>query len=112
MTITFVSMEELAVLKERADAEGKFLVLDVFASWCGPCRMLAPKLDALASQRDDELIIVKGDGEKVEGLVAAYPVTNLPALFLLQNGKVLATKEGSFASVEALSAWVDDAMPI
>lgn len=72
---------------------GKFLI-DFYAGFCGPCKMISPYLDAISQERDD-VTILKIDAEKNIKLVKEYGVRNIPALFVLKDGQVKATKFGA-----------------
>lgn len=66
-------------------ARGKVLV-DFFATWCGPCRMLMPVLEDLAKEKGD-LTIVEIDVDKFQDLAGRYGVQSIPTLILFENGK-------------------------
>ena len=72
---------EDAVLNEK----GKVLV-DFYATWCGPCRMLRPVLDEIASERNDKKI-VSIDVDDAEELARKYGIISIPCLILFENGK-------------------------
>lgn len=79
--------------KEVEQYEGAVLV-DFFADWCGPCKMIAPSLVSLAAEKDD-LKIVKVNADNASALLAKYGVRGLPTLLLFKEGKVAATKVGA-----------------
>ena len=87
-------------------AKGLVLV-DFFATWCGPCRMLAPELEKLATLEPD-LTILKIDVDEFPEIASDYDVSSIPALFLLKDGKPVANKLG-FANVKQLQAFVHQA---
>ena len=82
---------------------GKVLV-DFFATWCGPCKMLTPILEELASDRSDTKI-VKVDVDECEGLARQFGVMSIPTLIQFDNGKILDKKVG-FQSKEEISEWL------
>ena len=82
---------------------GKVLV-DFFATWCGPCKMLTPILEELASDRSDTKI-VKVDVDECEGLARQFGVMSIPTLIQFDNGKIVDKKEG-FQSKEEISEWL------
>ena len=78
---------------EVVQSEGPVLV-DFFADWCGPCKMIAPLLVSLSTERED-LKIVKVDADNASELLAKYGVRGLPTLLLFNQGSVAATKVGA-----------------
>lgn len=74
---------------ESLAAEGKPMVLDFWATWCGPCRMLAPIMDDLAKKYEGQVIVGKIDAEECDDLVSKFGVRNLPAIFFIKDGQVV-----------------------
>ena len=66
----------------------KPVLLDFFASWCGPCKMLSPIIDEIAEERED-INVVKIDIDKEPELAAQYGVMSVPSLFVIKNGQVV-----------------------
>jgi thioredoxin 1 len=69
-------------------ASQKPVVVDCFAYWCGPCRMIAPVLEDLNSSMSDRVTFLKADVDQVQ-FVADYDVQSIPTLLLFKNGKVV-----------------------
>ena len=69
------------------------VLVDFFATWCGPCRMLAPLLEELAEEKRD-LTIVKVDVDEAGALVARYGIRSIPTLFLFKDGQIIEKREG------------------
>lgn len=67
---------------------GKTLVLDFWATWCGPCKRLAPVIEALAEEYQDQAIIGKCDVEEDEELSMKFGVRNIPTVLFIKNGEV------------------------
>lgn len=91
-------MSVLHVTKETFQKEvlqsEKTVLLDFFAPWCGPCRMLSPVLDEIAHERPD-VKVVKINVDEEQELAAQYRVVSIPSLFVLNNGEVVAQTLGA-----------------
>ena len=83
---------------------GKVLV-DFFATWCGPCKMLTPILEELASDRNDTKI-VKVDVDECEGIARQFGIMSIPTLIKFENGNIMDKKVG-FMSKEVLTTWLE-----
>lgn len=70
------------------------VLLDFWASWCGPCRMLTPILEEIATELSDKVKIVKMNIEENTSTPSKYGVKSIPTLMLYKDGKVAATKIG------------------
>lgn len=71
------------------------VLVDFWASWCGPCRMIAPFLDELAAQYAGKIIIAKVDVDDQGDLAQRFHVSSIPALFLFKKGNVVDTAIGA-----------------
>ena len=65
----------------------KPVLLDFFAVWCGPCKMIAPILDEIAQERED-IKVCKINVDEEPELAAQYHVVSIPSLFVIKNGEV------------------------
>ncbi len=70
---------------ETATADGVVLV-DFYADWCGPCRMLTPILEQLQQDMGDKVRVVKIDVDKAQSVASEYDITSIPTLILFKNG--------------------------
>ena len=78
------------------------VLVDFWASWCGPCKMLAPVIDEIASERDD-IAVGKINVDEQMGLVIKYGVSGVPTVALFKNGDIVERSVGYQSKDELLS---------
>ena len=81
-------------LKELLAGE-KPVVLDFWATWCAPCRMISPIIEELAQQFEGQVVIGKVDVEENEDLAVEYGVRNVPTILFIKNGEVVDKQVGA-----------------
>lgn len=85
------------------------VLVDFWAEWCGPCKMIAPALEDLAREMADKVKIVKLNIDDSPNTPTKYGVRGIPTLMLFKGGNVAATKIGAL-SKGALSDWVNSVL--
>lgn len=91
-TVSMLNAEQFAQSVEGG--EGLTLV-DFYADWCGPCKMIAPVLEDLAGEYDGKVKVVKLDADAHPEVLAKYGVRGLPTLMMFENGKPVGTRVGA-----------------
>ena len=75
--------------KEKVLESDKVVVVDFWAAWCGPCKMIAPKLDELAQQYEGKVMIAKVNVDDAPMTPGQYGVRSIPTLLFVKGGKVI-----------------------
>jgi len=75
--------------------EEKPILLDFWASWCGPCRMVAPQLEMLSNEAGNQLIIGKVNIDEQGELAQRFGIMSIPALVLMKDGRLIDTMVGA-----------------
>ena len=94
MTIQHVT--DASFEKEVLKSEAPVLV-DYWAEWCGPCKMIAPILDEVARDYDGKLRIVKVNVDENQSVPSKYGIRGIPTLMLFRGGEVVETKVGALS---------------
>ncbi|AZZ56566.1 thioredoxin [Rathayibacter iranicus] len=74
---------------------GKTVLVDFWAEWCGPCRMVSPILDQISAEHGDKIEIVKLNVDENPQTAAKYQITSIPAMKVYQKGEVVKTVIGA-----------------
>jgi len=82
------------------------VLVDYWADWCGPCKMIAPILDEIASEYDGRLKVAKLNIDENQDTPRKYGIRGIPTLMLFKNGNVEATKVGALSKSQ-LTAFLD-----
>lgn len=85
------------------------VVVDFWAVWCGPCKAIAPHLEAIANANNGKIKIVKVDVDSSPTTAMKYGVRSIPTLLLVQGGKVIKQQVGALTRTQ-LDAWVAPAL--
>lgn len=100
---------EIKITKDNFEAEvvraDRPVLVDFWATWCGPCRMLAPVIAEVAEERKDVVKVGKVNVDEEPELAAQFGIMSIPAVLLFKNGKAVANSVG-YVPKENLNAFV------
>jgi thioredoxin 1 len=85
------------------------VVVDFWAEWCGPCKMIAPFLEELAADKADQVTVAKVNIDDNPMTPTKYGVRGIPTLMLFKNGEIAATKVGAMPKTK-LYEWVEESI--
>ena len=85
------------------------VVVDFWAEWCGPCRMIAPALEEIAGAMGDKVKIVKLNVDENPGTASKYGIMSIPTLMIFKNGEMAARQVGA-APKQKLEQWITTAV--
>ena len=88
LAITDATFDEVVLKSEKP------VVVDFWAAWCGPCRMVAPIMDELTAEYEGKATITKVDVDANQEFAAKYGVRNIPTVLIFQNGEVVGRQVG------------------
>ena len=99
-----LAIENDAMFRSEVLESEKPVLVDFFATWCGPCRMVSPIVDEIAAERADTLKVVKVDVDEAPSVAAAYGVMSIPTLIVFKGGEPVNTQVGAVpkAKIEAM----------
>ena len=98
--------DDFGDVAERASI---LVLVDMWATWCGPCRQVSPALEQVARDLAGEVKLVKVDVDKAPKLSERFTIQAVPTLILMRDGKVVARRAGA-APASALRGWVDEVL--
>lgn len=91
-----------ATFQEEVLNSDKPVLLDFFATWCGPCRMIAPTLEEIAAERED-IKVCKIDVDAEPELAAKYQIASIPTLLVIKDGNVVNQSLGAKPKAQILA---------
>ena len=77
--------------------DSKLVVVDFWATWCGPCRMLSPVLDEVEAEMSDKISVVKVNVDDADQIAMQYRIMSIPTLLFFKNGQVVAKTVGAMS---------------
>src|SRR6201998_4250261 len=85
------------------------VLVDIWAPWCGPCRMVSPALEQLATEKAGSLKLVKVNADITPALSRRFEVQSIPTLLIMRDGQVVARQIGA-VPVDRLRTWTENAL--
>ena len=76
-------------------ADEKLVIVDFWATWCGPCRMLSPLLDEVEEEMADKITVVKVNVDDADEIAMRYRIMNIPTLLFFKNGQLVDKSVGA-----------------
>ncbi|MCU7730800.1 thioredoxin [Actinoplanes sp. KI2] len=92
-----------------AERSNILVLVDMWATWCGPCRQVSPALEQVARDLAGKVKLVKVDVDKAPKLSERFTIQAVPTLMLMRDGKVVARRAGA-APASALRGWIDEVL--
>ena len=83
------------------------VLVDFFATWCGPCKMIAPFIAQLADKYEGRMKVCKANVDEVPNIASSYGVSSIPTLIIFKDGEVVAQRIGG-SSLAVLDAFIMD----
>ncbi|MCX8601605.1 MULTISPECIES: thioredoxin TrxA [unclassified Gilliamella] len=105
MSHNIVALSE-SIFDKTINESTKPVLVDFWAEWCGPCKMIAPILEEVASEYSDKIVIAKLNVEENPNIAPKFGIRGIPTLLIFKNGKVVATQVGAVSKAQ-LKSFID-----
>ena len=83
--------------------DNKLVLVDFFATWCGPCKMIAPFIEEVAEEYEGKAVVAKIDVDEAQEIAAEYGISSIPTLLVFKDGKVTNKSIGVISKDEMLA---------
>ena len=93
-------------VKEKAKQENKYIFIDAYATWCGPCKIMAPAYKQAAAMLEPRVRLAKVNTENEQALGAQYNVRSIPTLIIFKGGREIARQAGAMGAKDIVQ-WVN-----
>lgn len=91
---------------EKVLKSDKLVLVDFWAPWCGPCKMMPPVIESVVKAYDGQLLAYKVNTDENQDLAVSYAIRSIPTLMLVRKGEVVATQAGAMNPTQ-LTEWVE-----
>lgn len=99
-----------ASFKEDVLQSAEPVLVDFFAEWCGPCKAMAPALEAVAKEMKGKVKIAKIDVDQNPGITQQYHIQAMPTLMIFKGGQVVDQRVGALTQKKQLQDWITQAI--
>ena len=97
--INWLTIEEVEILQQKNPRK---VLMDVYTTWCGPCKMIAPILEEVADEMSDKILIGKLNVDENSQTPPKYGIRGIPTLMLFKDGNVVGTKVGALSKADLI----------
>lgn len=108
-----LKMATIAVTDDSFETDvlnaSKPVLVDFWANWCGPCKMIGPSLEELSTELGDKVTIAKVDIDDNQMTPSKYGVRGIPTMMIFKDGKVVATQVGAL-SKSRIDSWINETL--